>query len=106
MVFAFNDDENKIMEILFFYDAFVLCCLINLAFPFMFLFYSPLKSPKSHPGRLMPVQLGSHLFVYLFFSPLIIKIQENTVKVFKKKKKEPKKKTCTIFKIKMKQNKP
>lgn len=79
MVFAFNDDENKIMEILFFYDAFVLCRLINLAFPFMFLFYSPLKSPKSHPGRLTPVQLGSHLFVYLFFSPVIIKIQENTV---------------------------
>lgn len=105
MVFAFNDDENKIMEILFFYDAFVLCRLINLAFPFMFLFCSPLKSPKSHPGRLTHFQLGSHLFVYLFFSPVIIKIQENTVKGFFFLK-EPKKKTFTIFKIKIKQNKP
>lgn len=52
------------------------------------LFATPLKSPKSHPGRLMHVQLGSHLFVYLFFSPVIIKIQENTVKVFKKRTKK------------------
>lgn len=100
MVFAFNDDENKIMEILFFYDAFVLCCLINLAFPFMFLFYSSLKSPKSHPGRLMPVQLGSHLFVYLFFSPVIIKIQENTVKVFFFKKKNQKRKPVQYLRLK------
>lgn len=99
MVFAFNDDENKIMEILFFYDAFVLCCLINLAFPFMFLFYSSLKSPKSHPGRLMPVQLGSHLF-YLFFSPVIIKIQENTVKVFFFKKKNQKRKPVQYLRLK------
>lgn len=101
MVFAFNDDENKIMEILFFYDAFVLCRLINLAFPFMFLFYSPLKSPKSHPGRLTHFQLGSHLFVYLFFSPVIIKIQENTVKVFlKKKKKNQKRKPLQYLRLK------
>lgn len=50
MVFAFNDDENKIMEILFFYDAFVLCRLINLAFPFVSVLFS-IKIPQVTPWQ-------------------------------------------------------
>lgn len=58
----------------------------NISLNVSVLFATPLKSRKSHPGRLTHVQLGSHLFVYLFFSPVIIKIQENTVKVKKRRK--------------------